>query len=46
MERDEKERCRLGDTVYPDGSEVCCEGYCQVCRHGQWIDTAVDKDSY
>ncbi|MDA8140643.1 MAG: hypothetical protein M0036_18515 [Desulfobacteraceae bacterium] len=46
MELKEKEKCRLGDSEHSEGAEVCCEGYCLVCKHGEWVDTAVKKDSY
>jgi hypothetical protein len=42
----EKESCRLGDSVYSDGSKVCTEGYCLVCSEGQWVDTEVQKESF
>ncbi|MCU0572971.1 MAG: hypothetical protein MUC41_08265 [Syntrophobacteraceae bacterium] len=46
MDLQEKESCSYDDSVYPEGSEVCCEGYCQVCRDGRWVDTMVKKESY
>lgn len=46
MERKEKKDCRSDGFVHPDGSEVCCEGYCLVCKDGQWVDTPVKKGSY
>ncbi len=46
MEFHEGDSCRFDDSVYPDGSEVCCEGYCLVCKDGQWEDTLVQKESY
>jgi hypothetical protein len=46
MEFQEKEGCSLDNSVYPSGAEVCCEGYCQVCKDGQWVDTTVKKESY
>jgi len=46
MESQEKKSCSFDDSVYPDGSKVCCEGYCLVCRDGLWMDTMVKKESY
>jgi hypothetical protein len=46
MELHEKESCHFDDSVYPDGSKVCCEGYCLVCSDGHWVDTIVTKESF
>ena len=46
MELQEKKSCQSDDSVYHDGSKVCCEGYCLVCKDGQWVDTMVQKESY
>ncbi|GKT07380.1 hypothetical protein [Desulforhabdus sp. TSK] len=46
MEVQEKKTCRSGDSEYTDGSKVCCEGYCLVCKDGQWADTIVQKGSF
>jgi len=42
MELQENEGDRLEGSVDP----VCCEGYCQVYKDGQWVDTKVKKESY
>ncbi|MHC1743395.1 MAG: hypothetical protein AB9873_10240 [Syntrophobacteraceae bacterium] len=46
MELHEEKSCRFGDSEYPEGSQECCEGYCLVCKDGQWVDTTVQKESY
>ncbi len=46
MEHPREEGCRSDDSVYPEGSEVCCKGYCLLCRDGRWVDTIVKKESY
>ena len=46
MELHEEASCRFDDSVYLDGSKVCLEGYCLVCRDGRWVDTMVQKGSY
>ena len=46
MEHEEKKSCRYDGSVRPDGSEVCCEGYCLVCEDGRWVETTVTKESY
>ena len=46
MEQHEKNECPSGDSAYPEGSEVCTEGYCLVCKHGQWVDTMAEKESF
>jgi len=46
MESNEKKGCSYNDSVHPDGSRVCCEGYCLVCKDGRWVDTSVNQASY
>jgi hypothetical protein len=46
MKLQEKKSCHSDDSAYPDGSKVCCEGYCLVCKDGRWLDTMVKKESY
>ncbi|MGA2226759.1 MAG: hypothetical protein ABSH41_20165 [Syntrophobacteraceae bacterium] len=46
MELNEKKSCHFDKIYYPDGAEECTEGFCLVCKDGQWVDTPVQKGSY
>lgn len=46
MEAQDKKSCRSDGSVHPDGSKVCCEGYCLVCKDGRWMEPLVQKESF
>jgi hypothetical protein len=35
------EDCTFEGSDYPDGSHMCCEGHCVVCKDGEWLDQSV-----
>lgn len=42
MDLYEEDGCRLEDWVYPNGSQMCCQGDCMICRDGEWDDLDVE----
>ena len=46
MELHEEASCRFDDSVYLDGSKVCLEGYCLVCKDGQWMELQEKKSCH
>jgi hypothetical protein len=42
MDLYEEDGCRLEDWIYPNGSQMCCQGECMICRDGEWNDLDVE----